>query len=330
MDIAGIADYTVGFMIMAGIYAVFSLGLNVHWGFTGLFNIGIAGFFALGAYTAALLTTQPPDPTLFEDHVFGGNWAEVPFLDLGIDLWFFLGLGGAAAVCGVIALVIGYITLRLQDDYLAISTLGIAEAVRLFFLNEKWAANGSKGLYNIPRFLGDLVSPENYDYLFVVVVLAVLLVLYLAVEKVVKSPWGRVLRAIREDEVAAEASGKNVFKFKLQAFILGAVIMGIGGALFAHNVRFLAPLTFDPLLATFVIWAMLMVGGSGNNKGAVLGAFVVWGIWSGTQFLPGVFSDPNVRFFMIGVLIVAVIMLRPGGILGEERRMARSPTPEEV
>ena len=330
MDIAGIADYFVGFLVMAGIYAVFSLGLNVHWGYTGLFNIGIAGFFALGAYTAALMTTQPPDPTLFEDFKFGGNWSEIAFLDLGIDLWFFLGLGAAAAVCGAIALVIGYITLRLQDDYLAIATLGIAESVRLFFLNEKWVANGSKGLYRIPQFLGDWVSPENYDYLYVVVVLVVLAVLFLSVEQVVKSPWGRVLRAIREDEVAAEASGKNVFKFKLQAFILGAVIMGIGGALFAHNVRFLSPLTFDPLLATFVIWAMLMVGGAGNNKGAVLGAFVVWGIWTGTQFLPGVFSDPNVRFFMIGVLIVAVIMTRPNGLLGEERRIARVATPEEI
>ena len=325
MDVIGVVDYSAGFAVMAGIYAVFALGLNVHWGFTGLFNIGIAGFFALGAYTAALMTTQPPDPALFEDFKFGGNWSEIGFLDLGIDLWFFLGLGAAAAVCGIIALVIGYVTLRLRDDYLAIATLGVAETVRLFFLNEKWAANGSKGLYRIPKFLGDWVSPEHYDYLYLAVVLVVLAVLFLAVERAVKSPWGRVLRAIREDETAAEASGKNVFRFKLQAFILGAVIMGIGGALFAHNVRFLSPLTFDPLLATFVIWAMLMVGGSGNNRGAVLGAFVVWGIWSGTQFLPGVFSDPNLRLFMIGALIVAVIMVRPGGILGEERRVALQP-----
>ena len=325
VDIVGVANYFVGFVIMAGIYSVFSLGLNVHWGSTGLFNIGIAGFFALGAYTAALMTTQPPDPALFEDFKFGGNWSNSAFLDLGFDLWFFLGLGAAAAVCGIIALAIGYVTLRLRDDYLAIATLGIAETVRLFFLNEKWVANGSKGLYRIPEFLGEWVSPKYYDYLYVVVVLVVLAVLFLVVERSVKSPWGRVLRAVREDEVAAEASGKNVFRFKLQAFILGAVIMGIGGALFAHYVRFLSPLTFDPLLATFVIWAMLMVGGAGNNRGAVLGAFVVWGIWTGTQFLPGVFSDPNLRFFMIGVLIVAVILVRPGGILGEERRVARSP-----
>ena len=326
MDIVGILNYGVGFAIMAGIYSIFSLGLNVHWGYTGLFNIGIAGFFAVGAYTSALMTTPPPEASLVEDFVFGGNWAGLAFLDLGIDLWFILGLAAAATACGAIALIIGYVTLRLRDDYLAIATLGIAETVRLFFLNEKWAANGSKGLYRIPEFLGDWVSPQHYDYLYLVVVLVVLGILFLAVERVVHSPWGRVLRAVREDEVAAEASGKDVSRFKLQAFILGAVIMGIGGALYAHHIRFISPVTFDPLLATFVIWAMLMVGGSGNNRGAILGAFVVWGIWSGTQFLPGVFSDPNLRLFMIGALIVTVILLRPGGLLGEERRMARHPS----
>ena len=326
MDLGNVASYLAGFVVMAGIYSVFALGLNVQWGHTGLFNIGIAGFFALGAYTSAILTTQPPDPKLFEEFVFGGNLAEIGFLNLGIDLWFVLGLAAAGAVCGAIALLIGYVTLRLRDDYLAIATLGIAESVRLFFLNEKWVANGSKGLYRIPKFLGEWISPDRYDYLYMVVVLVVLGVLFLAVQQAIRSPWGRVLRAIREDETAAEASGKNVFNFKLQSFILGAVIMGIGGALFAHHVRFLSPLTFDPLLATFVIWAMLMVGGAGSNLGAILGAFVVWGIWSGTQFLPGVLSNPDFRLFMIGALIVAVMLLRPGGILGEERRRARGAT----
>ena len=312
-------DYITGVAIMAGIYAVFSLGLNVHWGFTGLFNIGIAGFFALGAYTAALLTIPPPVPA-YEDFKFGGDLASR--IEVG-DLWFVVALLAAGAVCAIVALIIGYITLRLRDDYLAIATLGIAESVRLVFLNERWLANGSRGLYTIPRFLGDLVSPENYDYLYLGVVIVVLVILYIAVERVIKSPWGRVLKAIREDEVTTAASGKNVFSFKLQSFILGAVIMGIGGALYAHHIRFVGPSTFDPLLATFVIWAMLMVGGSGNNRGAILGAFVVWGIWTGTQHLPGFLSDPNLRFVMIGLLIVGAILLRPGGILGEERRVSR-------
>ncbi len=330
MDFQGIASYATGVAIMAGIYAIFALGLNVHWGYTGLFNIGIAGFFALGAYTSALLTTSSPDPQLFEDFKFGGDLpARLAALNLGIDLWFVVALLAAGAVCGAIALGIGFITLRLRDDYLAIATLGIAESVRLVFLNEKWLANGSKGLYRIPKFLGDMVSPDSYDYLYLVAVVVVLAVLYIAVERVIKSPWGRVLRAIREDETTAAASGKNVFSFKLQSFMLGAAIMGIGGALYAHNVRFVAPITFDPLLATFVIWAMLMVGGSGNNKGAILGAFVVWGIWTGTQFLPGFLSDPNFRFFMIGLLIVAAILLRPGGILGEARRVSQPAREQE-
>ncbi len=308
---------------MAGIYAVFALGLNVHWGFTGLFNIGIAGFFALGAYTAALLTSPAADPLLFEEFAFAGDWAQLGFLDLGIDLWFVPALAAAGAVCGVIAVIIGYVTLRLNDDYLAIATLGIAESVRLFFLNEKWVANGSKGLYQIPQFLEGWLPSDKYNYLYMVVVIVVLAALFIMVQRVMQSPWGRVLRAIREDEVAAAASGKDVFRFKLQAFALGAVIMGVGGALFAHHIRFVSPLTFDPLLGTFIIWAMLMVGGSGNNLGAILGAFVVWGLWVGARFLPGDLADPNIRFFMVGVLIVAVILLRPGGILGELRRVTR-------
>lgn len=315
-----VTGYIIGYAIMATTYAVFSLGLNVHWGFTGLFNIGIAGFFALGAYTTALLTTPSPSPLYFEDFKFGGD---LPSL-IGVgDMWFIVALLAAGAACGFVALIIGVVTLKLRDDYLAIATLGIAETVRLVFLNEKWLANGSKGLYRIPKFLGDLVSPQDYDYLYLGVVIVVLLIIYLAVERVIKSPWGRVLKAIREDEMTAAASGKNVSSFKLQSFILGSIIMGIGGALYAHHIRFVSPETFDPLLATFVIWAMLMVGGSGNNKGAILGALIVWGIWTGTQFLPGFLADPNFRFVMIGVLIVAVILLRPGGILGEEKRVSR-------
>ena len=293
MDVLGILDYLVGFAIMAGIYGVFSLGLNVHWGFTGLFNIGIAGFFALGAYTAALLTTPPPELALVEDFKFGGNWAGTGFLDLGFDLWFFLGIAAAGLVCGAIALVIGYVTLRLRDDYLAIATLGIAETVRLVFLNEKWVANGSKGLYRIPEFLGGLVQPENYDYIYLPVVLIFLAFVFLAVERVVKSPWGRVLRAIREDETAAAASGKDVFRFKLQAFILGAVIMGVGGALFAHHVRFLAPITFDPLLATFVIWAMLMVGGFRKQPGRGFGRVHCLGNLDGNAVSTGAAGRPG-------------------------------------
>ena len=327
IDLLGIVDYGVGWAVVAGIYAVFTLGLNVHWGFTGLFNIGIAGFFAIGAYTSALLTTAPPDPVLFEDFVFGGDLpSRLGVLNLGIDLWFVIALLAAAVACGITALAIGFLTIRLKEDYLAITTLGIAETIRLIFLNEGWLANGSRGLYNIPKYLGSLVHPANYNYLYLIVVLLVLGCLYIAVSRAINSPWGRVLKAIREDEMTAQASGKNVVLFKLQAFIVGACIMGVGGALYAHNIRFVSPITFDPLMATFVIWAMLMVGGSGNNKGAILGSFIVWGIWAGSQFLPGFLSDPNLRLLMTGVLIVGVMLFKPGGLLGEERRVSNRVT----
>ena len=180
--------FLISFGILAGVYAVFTLGLNVHWGYTGLFNIGVAGFFAIGAYTSALLTTAPPSPLLFEDFIFGGNLANT--LNFGFDLGFVVALVGAAAVSSFVALIVGAITLRLRDDYLAISTLGIAESVRLMFLNEKWLANGSKGLYNIPRFLGDRVSPDQYDLLYFVVVIVVLSALYLAIQRAIQVPLG--------------------------------------------------------------------------------------------------------------------------------------------
>ena len=134
------------------------------------------------------------------------------------------------------------------------------------------------------------------------------------------SPWGRVLRAIREDEVTAEASGKQVFRFKLQAFVLGAVIMGIGGALYAFNLRAISPSAFTPLLGTFIIWAMLVVGGSGRLYAPIAGALIVWGIWSGSQFLPDPLGSPHVRYFSVGALVVLVLLYAPNGVTPEVLR----------
>ena len=155
MEVAGILSYLAGFVIFAGIYSVFALGLNVHWGFTGLFNIGIAGFFALGRlYHGAADDAAPRPCTCSRTSSSAATWPKSGFWTWESTCGSSLGLGAAAAVCGVVALVIGYITLRLRDDYLAIATLGIAETVRLFFLNEKWVANGSKGLVPDPGLPG--------------------------------------------------------------------------------------------------------------------------------------------------------------------------------
>ncbi len=204
---------------------------------------------------------------------------------VGLNLPFPLGVLGAAVVSGIVGLIIGLPTLRLREDYLAIATIGIAEAIRLIFNNERWLANGPRGLTGLPQPLRSWVEPQHYNYLYLIIVLLAVAVVYWAIERGIRSPWGRVLRAIREDEVAAAMHGKNVFAFKLQALVLGAAIMGLGGALYAHYVRAISPDAFTPLFGTFLIWVMLMLGGSGNNKGAILGAFLVWGIWTGSTFV---------------------------------------------
>ena len=318
MEIGGIIAYLVSLAIMAGIYAVFALGLNIQWGYTGLFNIGIAGFFCIGAYTSAMVTT--PMPT--------GVYAQYVHQIFGLDLPFVFGLLGAALVCGIVALLIGIPTLRLGEDYLAIATLGIAETVRLIFNNETWLANGPRGLMGLPQPLHNLVEPRNYNYIYLPIIVLVMVIIYLLIERAIRSPWGRVLRAIREDEVSASMSGKDIFNFKMQSLVFGSMVMGIGGALYAHYTKSISPSVFTPLYGTFMIWVMLMAGGSGNNKGAILGAYVIWGVWIGTQlltdYLPYTLKAraPYIRFLVIGVILELILVYRPQGLLGEEKKVS--------
>jgi len=308
-------SYIASFLILVGIYGVFALGLNVHWGYTGIFNFGVAGFFAVGAYTTAILTKQPST----------GQYVE--YIG-GYGLPFVVGLLGAGLACGILAFIIGIPTLSLREDYLAIASIGVAESLRRVFINERWLANGTRGMIGIPQPLHGLVDPSDYKYVYLCIVAVILIVIYIAIERGIRSPWGRVLRAIREDEMTAAASGKSVFAFKMQAFVLGAVIMGIGGAMYAHYVRAITPDSFTPFFGTFLIWVMLIVGGSGNSKGAVLGAFIVWGIWTGTDWIinhsPGALGTQifYLRNLLIGLLIVVVLLVRPKGILGEEKRVS--------
>jgi len=319
MPFGGLLAYLVSFAIMAGIYAVFSLGLNIQWGYTGLFNIGIAGFFCIGAYISALITLSPPS----------GTYAEYVHHAFALNMPFPVGLLGAAVVCGIIAFLIGIPTLKLEEDYLAIATIGIAETVRLIFNNEQWLANGPRGLTGLPQPLSGIVLPRYYNYIYLIIVVTALVFIYFLIERAIRSPWGRVLRAIREDEVSTAMSGKNIFSFKMQAFVFGAMVMGIGGALYAHFTIAISPEVFTPLYGTFIIWVMVMAGGSGNNKGVILGAFVIWAIWTGSQFLTAYLPytlksrAPYIRFLIIGILLEIILISRPKGILGEEKRVSK-------
>jgi branched-chain amino acid transport system permease protein len=303
---SGLLFYLVGFLIAGGIYAILCLALNVQWGMGGLFNAGIAGFFAVGAYAAAILTA-PDAPS----HV-GGFALPIP-----------IGLAGAALVAGATGYLVAKICIRLKSDYLAMASIGIAETLRLIIVNESWLTNGSLGISKIPRPLDELLSGQNSDFALLATVWLIVLIIYLFAERLSDSPWGRTLRAIRDNEDAARAAGKDVEWFRLQTFVIGAALMGVAGALTAHQFRFLSPSATEPLVVTFLVWVMLMAGGSGNNRGAIAGALGIWAIWSLTEIatnrLPPEWMSRSsyLRMLLIGLLLQVVLQRYRSGLIPE-------------
>jgi branched-chain amino acid transport system permease protein len=265
----GYGEYVLSLLTIGGIYAVMCLGLNLQWGYGGLFNAGISGFFAIGAYTSAILTAPP----------MTGHFS-------GFGLPVAVGMLAAMAMSAALGWFVGRICLGLQSDYLAMATIGIAEILRLVTTNEIWLTNGSRGIVSIPRPFEDLPGVWR-DLAFLALVAVVILALYLALERLARSPWGRVMRAIRDNEDAAAACGKDVAAFRLQAFVLGSMVMGLSGALTSHAFKFIGPDATTPLITTFLVWVMLIAGGSANNRGAILGPIVIWTVWSATELVTG-------------------------------------------
>jgi branched-chain amino acid transport system permease protein len=267
-DLGGVISFLTGFATLVAIFAVLSLGLNVQWGYTGIFNFGVVAFFMVGAYTAAIIT-KGPATTEYVRYVggFGNKLDFIPFLDSEQWLPFLFGTAGAAIAAGALAFLLSIPTLRLREDYLAIATIGIAELLRRVTIEERGLVNSDRGLIGIPAPLEDLVNPPEYKFIFFAIAVALVIILFIALEWGIRSPWGRVLKAIREDEITAAAAGKDIFAFKMQSFVVGAMIMGIGGAAYAYYSRSVSPDAFTHFFGTFLIWAMLIVGGSGNNKG---------------------------------------------------------------
>ncbi|MEZ5797594.1 MAG: branched-chain amino acid ABC transporter permease [Paracoccaceae bacterium] len=301
--------YGAFFLSTALIFGLITLGLNLQWGLTGLFNVGIAGFVAIGAYTSAILTS-PDTP----DRVGGFDW---PILG---------GWLAAAVLTAAAAGFTGYATLRLKSDYLAITTFGVAVVVQLVALNATGLTGGPFGVAFIPRpFAGVQDQPVLFNLVNLGVIAAVTLACYLALQVLSRSPWGRVLRALREDERAAVALGKSVQSYRIQAFAVGGAVMGLAGAVQAHFIGFIAPNTYLPTL-TFQIWAMLMVGGSGSNRGAILGAIVVWAIWVGSGWVSAAVVPPDLQaraaslqIVAIGVMLCLILLWRPQGFFAPRR-----------
>ncbi len=303
--------YLVFFLIQALIFAVVCLGLNLQWGYTGLFNIGVSGFFLVGAYVFAMISGPPA----FDIESHAAGWG-LPFA---------VGLLGAMLASAVVALVAAVPILRLREDYLAIVTIGFAVVMQLVALNESWLTGGSRGMAGIPRPLAHLVEgPLARNLLMLAITAALVLLAYAALQAMVRSPWGRALKALRDDEVAAQSLGKNAFALRLQSFVIGSALMGLGGALYASFIGYVSPEDFIPIL-TFQAWTMLMVGGSGNNRGAVVGAFVMWGVWTLSGSVVQWLLPPQwqVRggagqIILIGLVLMITLVYRPRGLIGEE------------
>jgi branched-chain amino acid transport system permease protein len=302
-------SYGMFFAVLALINGIAVLGLNIQWGLAGLFNAGVVGFIAIGGYAMGMLIGPGR----------AGLW-------VGYGLPFPVGILGAAIAAAAVAWVIGIATSRLRKDYLAIATFGIAVTIQLIALNAEPLTGGNQGLYGLPRpFPQWMATPlaDNAVYLAIVAVVAALC--YWASERLAGSPWGRTMRAIRDDEAAAASLGKDANSFRIQAFVLGATLMGISGALYAGFVSNVSPYDFVPVV-TFQIWTMLIVGGSGSNKGALVGAALVWGLWSVSgivvqEFLPPAWKTNGgaAQVILIGATLIITLLYRPHGLFRHQR-----------
>ncbi len=298
--------YLVAMAVTAGIYAIMALGMNVIWGMAGLINLGLVGFFAVGAYTSGLLT-----------------------LRLGWPIWG--GMLAAAAMAAVVGVLVALVTVRLRGDYLAIVTLGFAETMRIVMSNEIWIANGTDGLSGIPGPWRQTLGPHGFNLLFLAIVAAVACILFFLFERLAHAPFGRVLRGIREDEQVVAVAGKNVVMFKVKAFAVGTAALGLAGALYGHFTSFIAPDLFAPLL-TLYIKLSLLTGGLGNNRGAVVGAVLVVFFLEATRFvvplIPGLSAvqAASVREFLIAFALLLILRVHSRGLIPE--RIANVPLPQ--
>ncbi len=330
-NISSVVSFLVPSLATMAIFSIVCIGLNVQWGYTGIFNFGVLAFFMVGAYAAAIVTKSPADGE-FATYIggFGDALAAVPLPGAGAWLPFLVAIVAAAALSAALALPLAGPIMRLREDYLAIALIGAAEVLRRIATEEPWLVNGSRGLGGIPRPLAGWVDADANNYVFLLIVVALLLLVYVLVDRGIRSPWGRVLRAIREDEDATAAAGKDVVAFKLQGFVFGAAIMGAAGALFAFQQGAVSPETFTHFFGTFIFWAMLIAGGSGNMVGAIVGVYVIWGLWSTTLQLQGfdlpAFVEgriPHLRDTLVGVIIVVVLLINPRGLVPERARVSR-------
>jgi len=287
--------YLIAICIIGLIYALLAIGLNIEYGETGLINFGHVAYFAIGAYASALLSLR------------------------GVPVSLSILLAGLLAA--VAAIPIGFAALRLKDDYFAIVTLGFAEAVRITIQQEEWLTHGVQGIAAIPG----LAAGASGNSVFLAILLLVVLCAMGSVYLIQHSAFGRVLRAIRDNEVAVVALGKRTAGFKVKVLMFGSFFGGVAGAFYSHFISFISPEQFVALV-TFYVWMSIILGGVGTMRGSLVGSLVLVLLLEGSRFigdfLPGV-SDLQVahlRLGVIGFILVMFSLYRPQGLFGKGGR----------
>lgn len=288
--------YVLDLVVFIGIFSIVSLSLNLEFGFAGLANFGKVAFVLVGAYTYAILS------------------------QIGIP--FYLCLIASASISAIVGFLISLPTLKLRADYLAIVFLTVGEIIRLIVKSEDWIGGGVWGMTVSPAISLAGVSARTDTLVNIGLVYLCLFICFLVVQLLTNSPYGRVIRAIREDEVAAEALGKDRAKYRGQMLALGSAIAGLGGGLYAQYLQFIDPYMFMPML-TFTVWIMVLLGGPANNWGALLGAGLVMlfdrGANVAKDYVTLAIDPSNLQYIMFGALIILVLLYRPQGLLRESQ-----------
>ena len=306
--------YAANLLVYAGVDIIACLALNLQFGVSGIVNFSFIVFQAVGAYTAAVLS-MPPDTANGGYQIYVG----------GFQLPFPIPWVGGAIAGGLLAIPVGLVVLRkLRSDYQAIALLVLSVIANTVITNARPFLNGAAGIAQVPGPFSDQFDPQNYQYLYVGMTAVCVVLVVVVVQRIVNSPYGRSLRAMREHELAASAIGKNPVQLKMTIFIVGGIIAGLSGAILVGYITVWAPSVWL-YPETIILFAAIIVGGRGNNVGAILGALLVpVGFEEATRFIPNIGPVgliPALQWVAIGLLIIGFLWFRPEGVRPEPRRV---------
>ncbi len=303
-----ISVFIAGLLIVVAIYGIMAMALNLSYGQTGLIDFGLMAWVAIGAYSYALITVHPPTP--LDDYAFG----------LNMPIW--AGVLGAILIPAVIAAFIGLPTLRLRGEYLAVAAYAFSMVVANVFTNEAWLTNGVRGFYGLDQPFRESFGTTGYQFFLLFLLVLIIAGLYFFLRTVSLAPFGRSLKSIRESEEVAQSIGKNLFVFRMKAYVLSAAMLGLAGACYMWYTTVIAPSMFTETM-TFTVWIALILGGAGNYRGALVGVLLLIGAQELSRFFQASADIAHLlaafRHMSIGLLMIVVIRFRRRGLIPERK-----------